>query len=371
MIKYKKSLLGIMAGTMLLSACGKEETKWQPVNGDNTIKIAILGDDEYIEDGGAMEAMAMASDDFYDKTGIRIETIIFDDDADYNKGIECAEKIAADNSISVVLVKQELDYIDATAEIFNEAKKPFIITNGCYERTIDKAYEYMFVDCLNAEIAGGIMGQYVVEQGYRYAAFCHSDTEYEEDELKGFQKELEGTDACLADTIIGPYTQEEFDIAYERWLSLGIDVVCISNYDIYNSDLVRMLRKKSSDIAVVGDYVMDTEEDIELNGEYMEGTAIVAMYINDDKDNNAAITDAFQEKYDMEMSEKAIQSYDIVTLLGEALNSGITESEQLIDYMKSLEGYKGVSGTIEFDENGCLIPNGNEMLVFHDGAFVQ
>lgn len=355
----------------LLAACGQQEESWSPVSPDNKIRIAIIGDEEYIADNGAMEAMEMASDDFYEKTGVRIETVIFNDNSDYNQGIECAKKIAADESITVVLVKQELDYIDATAEIFDEAGKPFILTNGCYESTIDKSYSYMLVDCINAKAAGSIMGEYVMEHGYQTVAFCHSDTTYEEDELKGFQAEIEGKGACFADTVVGPYSQEEFNQAYTRWLDLGIDVVCISNYDILNSDLVRMLREKGSDIQVVGDYVMDTDEDIEANGKYLDGTAIVAMYINDSNENDQEIMGRFEDIYKMEMSEKAIQSYDITYMLGEELTSGISNAKELIENIKASEGYDGISGTLQFDERGCLIPNGNEVLVFENGTFAQ
>ena len=81
--------------------------------------------------------------------------------------------------------------------------------------------------------------------------------------------------------------------------------------------------------------------------------------------------DAFYEKYDLHMSEKAIQSYDIIRMIGEGLNSGISSPLELIDYMKREEGYEGVSGTLAFNEKGCLIPNGNEMLIFENGAFSQ
>ena len=358
----------IICSSILLSGCGDEKSSWQPVN-DGVIKIAVLGQEEYIVDNGAMEAMEMASEDFYEKTGVRIETVVYDDDADYNKGLMCAGKIAEDDSIGAVLVKQELDYIDATAEIFDAAGKAFILTNGCYERTINQGYEYMLVDCINARLAGSIMADYIENNGYKRVAFCHSDTEYEEDELKGLQKRLNDSESVLADTVVGPYTQEEFDIVYQRWLNLGIDIVCISNYDIYNSDLIKMLREKGSDIPVVGDYVMDTDEEIAANGKYLDGTAIVSMYINDNEMNNEQIKKRYEEKYGMEMSEKAIQSYDITYMLGMGLNSGISKSHELIDYMKNSEGYQGISGILKFDENGCLIPDGNEMLIFKNGMF--
>ena len=124
-----------------------------------------------------------------------------------------------------------------------------------------------------------------------------------EDELKGFQSEISDSGVALADTVVGPYTQEEFDIAYSRWQVLGIDVVCVSNYYSLNSDLVRMLRLKGSDIQVVSDYVMDTDYDIEQNGEYLDGTVIVPLYLTDDTAEND-IKERYNEKYGFEMTEQ-------------------------------------------------------------------
>ena len=55
----KKMCAIIICSSILLSGCGDEKSSWQPVN-DGVIKIAVLGQEEYIVDNGAMEAMEMA-----------------------------------------------------------------------------------------------------------------------------------------------------------------------------------------------------------------------------------------------------------------------------------------------------------------------
>lgn len=366
-----KNLFVFILIILFLSGCKNQENTWTPIDKDNTVRVALIGDKEYISDGYSIEATELAINDCYNEFGIKIEPVIYDDETNYNKAVEIANEIANDPSISVVIVKQELDYIDTTAEIFDNAQKPFIITNGIYEHTINQNYKYMLVDCINASLAGKIMGKWVMDKGYKRVVFCHSDTEYEKDELKGFQYTIKDSDVKFVESIVGPYSQEEFDIAYSRWNTLGVDAVCISNYDILNSDIVKMLRKKGSDIAVIGDYVMDSDEDIEKNGQYLDGTAIVGMYINDFNENDLNITNKFKEKYGFEMAEKAIQSYDIIRLIASGISSGITEPFEFIEYMKQDNGFECVSGTLKFDENGCIVPNGNEVIVFKQGSFLQ
>lgn len=357
------------AAVLVMTGCNETVEAWKPVGSGNVVRIAVVGDDEFYTEGGTVEAMELAASDLSDKTGTKVEVRFYDDDADYHKAIAYANEIAADPDIAAVVVKQEIDYIDTIADIYEAAEKPFVITNGCYNHTIDKNYQYLLVNFINAKSAGSIMGKYVIENGYKRAAFCHSDTEYEEDELKGFQSELSNSSAVLADTVVGPYTQEQFDMAFARWEMLDIDVVCVSNYFNLNSDVVRMLREKGSDIQVISDYVMDTDEDIALNGVYLDGTVIVPLYSTGRGAAADDVEQRFQSAYGMEMLEREAQSYDVIYMLGSELTSGVTDPLTVVNNIKSEEGYEGLRGTVCFDENGALIPSADDILVFSDGGF--
>lgn len=366
----KYAILMGLGTAVLISGCGEKTTEaWKPKADNGEIRIAVVGDDEFYTTNGMSEALEMAAEDYSAANGTKVKILYYDDDADYHKAIACAQELAADTQISAVIVKDELDYIDTIADIYEEAQKPFIITNGCYDHTIEKKYQYMLADFISSANAGKIMGEYAIEKGYKRAAFCHSDTEYEEDELKGFQEKIADTALSLCDTVVGPFTQEEFDIAYLRWQALGVDVICVSNYYSLNSDLVRMLREKGSDIPVISDYVMDTDENIQKNGEHMEGVAIVPLYTVGKNSEETEVEKRFQEAYGKEMQEAAVQSYDIVGMLCQALDSGISKPSELMDILKSENGYNGLKGTVSYNANGELITSGNDILIFSDGAF--
>lgn len=366
-VKKCIALLSMTALIPVFTGCSEVAESWKPVGSENAVGIAVVGDDEFYTDGGTVEAIELAADDFYNEHGVRINVTYYDDDADYHKAIAFANEIAADPDIAAVIVKEEIGFIETVADIYEAAKKPFIITNGCYSEVIDKGYDYLLVDFINAKAAGSTMGQYIKDNGFKRAVFCHSDTKYEEDELKGFQSQISDSDAALVDTVVGPYTQEEFDIAYSRWQLLDVDVLCVSDYFSLNSNIVKMLRQKGSDIQVVSDYVMDTDNDIELNGRCLEGTVIVPLY---GAGNSAAdVSQRYEERYGLEMLERAIQSYDLIYILGSGLTSGISDPKDFMDHMKSPDGHKGLYGLVYYDERGALIPSGNDILVFSDGGF--
>lgn len=369
MRKIKKNivLLSFAALMPVFAGCKEEGETWKPVGSENAVGIAVVGDDKFYTDGGTVEAIELAADDFYSEYGVRINVTYYDDDADYHKAIAFANQIAADPDTAAVIIKEEIGFVETVADIYEAAKKPFIITNGCYNEVIDKGYEYLLVDFINAKAAGSTMGQYVKDNGFKRAVFCHSDTEYEEDELKGFQSRISDSQTVLVETVVGPYTREKFDTAYSRWRLLDADVICVSDYFILNSNIVKMLRQNGSDIQVVSDYVMDTDEDVRLNGGYLDGTVIVPLYgsgnIADD------VSRRYEERYGQEMLERAVQSYDLVYMLGSGLTSGISDPKELMDYMRSPDGHEGLYGTVYYDGRGALIPSGDDILVFSDGGF--
>ena len=368
-MKRKTACLTVSAAvavTALLSGCGEKAPSWLPVS-DNKITIAVTGDDEFYDANGVPEALSLAAEDFFASSGVSVEYKYYDDDADYHKAITFAKEIAADPYVSAVLSKQETDFIATLADIYDGAEKPFFVMSGCYDETILNGYDYFINDSICASDAGRIMGEYVINHGFKRAVFCHSDTPYEESELRGFQSCIKDSGTTLAATLVGPYTREDFEIAYAEWQLIGVDVVCVSNYNILNSSLVRMLREEGSDIQVVSDYIMDTVEDIEENGEYMDGTAIVPLYMLTDDESETA--KKYKELYGSEMSELAVQAYDFVMMTAAKLNSGIEKPSEFMNLIKSEEGYEGLCGTVRFDENGSLIPGSSNMLIFRDGMF--
>ena len=368
-MKRKTACLTVSAAvavTALLSGCAEKAPSWLPVS-DNKITIAVTGDDEFYTANGVVEALALAAEDYHAASGVSVEYKFYDDNADYRQAISFAKEIAADPSVSAVFSKQETDFIATLADIYDGTEKPFFVMSGCFDETILSGYDYFVNDSICASDAGRIMGEYVISHGFKRAVFCHSDTPYEESELRGFQSCIKESGTSLAGTVVGPYTREDFEIAYAEWQLIGVDVVCVSNYNILNSNLVRMLREKGSDIQVVSDYVMDTAEDIEENGKYMDGTVIVPLYMLTDEESETA--KKYKELYGSEMSEPAVQAYDFVMMTAAKLNSGIEKPSEFMDLIKSEEGYEGLCGTVRFDENGSLIPGSSDMLIFKDGMF--
>ena len=70
------------------------------------------------------------------------------------------------------------------------------------------------------------------------------------------------------------------------------------------------------------------------------------------------ISDEVREKYkaeygsDSDIAPSTQTAYDAVSLIGEALKSGARTSEEIAEYVKSVEDFEGITGLLNFDVNG-------------------
>ena len=107
-MKKKHILVSVSAllSLCVFSGCNEAVETWKPIGSNNTITIAVVGDDTFYMDGGTVEAMELASKDFQTASGVDLNVSFFDDDADYHKANSYANEIASDPEIAAVIIKQ-------------------------------------------------------------------------------------------------------------------------------------------------------------------------------------------------------------------------------------------------------------------------
>jgi ABC-type branched-subunit amino acid transport system substrate-binding protein len=70
-------------------------------------------------------------------------------------------------------------------------------------------------------------------------------------------------------------------------------------------------------------------------------------------------TAEFEAKYEKRFGKKAgapsaAATYDMTTILLNAIASGVTTADGVISYLENMQPFEGYSGLIDFDENGHL-----------------
>lgn len=374
-MKLKKITAAVLVFIFAFSLCAcQNETESPVLNGSGELMIAILCNKEtYDVLNGVDAAIELAKKDAHDNYGITLNTVLYDDEGNYNTSIALATQIAADTQIAAAVSVQEFDIVDSVASIFNDAKKPFIIFAGCYDSISENGYEYFLRDVTSAREMGAVMGEYANYRGLKKIAVLHTATEFETDEIKGFQSSVSGTDTEICDMLVGPFTKESFETAYSRWTALGIDGIYMCFYDLtLGGEVIQMLREKGSNIAVMTDYSIDNEETIAERGQYLGGVSYVPMCPIVQSGKLTDFINRCTQMYgENDYQSYGAQMYDLLMMIAYNAQEKPENGTRLMKLLKSEKGYDGVTGHIAFDENGSLIVSEKQCRVFGSGGFVS
>jgi branched-chain amino acid transport system substrate-binding protein len=121
---------------------------------------------------------------------------------------------------------------------------------------------------------------------------------------------------------------------------------------------------------VIGDYALNSSDILEQYGASLEGVVIVPAYPYEESAQLESFIEEYQKEYQSGFSSAAIQYYDLIRMIGEYSQDGNVTGTELMQLIKSESGYQGVSGTIRFDENGCLVTENCPLFICKNKEFV-
>lgn len=367
------ALAAVIPGCLGLALAGAGESREETARDKSVLRVTILDSgDYYHSDAGIENGISLALKEIKEELGITVELDIVDDGEDYAKGISLAKALAGDEEVDVALSFQNFESIGATAEIFEEAEKPLVVTMGCYDEVADAGYAYFLADFLSGKAIGNRIGTWLAEKGVKSIALCHSDTKFEKDEIRGLQAALEEEEGIsVKDSVTGPFDEESLSALLVRCRKLGVDAVVANFYDRYDSAwLIRRLREKAPGLTVVGDYALDSTEILQEYGTGLEGAVIVPVYPYVKSDKLTAFVTKYEKESGQMFSTAAVQYYDLFRMLAECYKKTGDVKAVFMSALKSEDGYEGAAGTLRFDESGRLLAGECPVAVCRGGEFV-
>ena len=149
------------------------------------------------------------------------------------------------------------------------------------------------------------------------------------------------------------------------------DLLFLSGYFPEGSKIAQQARELGIDAQLLGSDGYASQEIINLGGQAVEGMLISTFF--DATKDDPAVTEfvkAYTAKFDAEPDWFGACSYDAVMIAAAAAKkAGSNERAAINDALGTLGAYQGVTGTIEFDENGDVLKPLN-IVVVEDGKLV-
>ena len=295
-----------------------------------------------------------------EKLGFKVEFVPFDDQAKPDVGVANAKSIVADPDILLVDGHLNSGVALPSSEVYKEANLAMVSPANTNPLITDRNYKTVSRICGRDDVQGDVGATFAKETlKIKSAYVLHDKTLYGQGvaeffrdvakkagvEIMGF----EGTEEkANFDPIITPIKAKNPDLVY-----FG---------GIYNQGaiLFKQAREKGVKAQFMGPDGMDSSELVKIGGKTVVGmiyTTVVGPPTVYPEAKN--FIKEFKEKFKKDPEPFAAQAYDVAALGLKAIENAIKANDgkkptrtQVSDAVRKIKNFKGVTGTINFDEKG-------------------
>lgn len=359
----KRSLfaLSAVAIAVVLAGCGKKADEEVVVKighvGPTSGEIAHLGkDNEY----GARLAIDELNAKGVTLGGkkVRLELLAEDDAGDPKQGTAAAQKLA-DAKVNGVIGHLNSGTTIPASKIYSDANIPQIspsATNPMYTRQGFKTTFRVVADDVHL---GGTLGRYALNElkGKNFAVI-DDRTAYGQGVAEEFVKAITAGGGTVASRQFTNTKEKDFSAILTAIKAAKPDVVFFGGMDAVGGPMLRQMKQLGIESKFMGgDGICTAELPNLAGGSLAQGQVVCAEAGGVEADQKAPIDEfakRYKEKFNVDVKLYAPYVYDAVNVMVAAMVKA--DSADPAKYLPELakSDYKGITGTIAFDEKGDI-----------------
>ena len=363
-----------LAGLALLAAAGsasaQEVVKIGHV-GPTSGGIAHLGKDN--ENGARMAVDELnAKGVTIGGKKVKFELLAEDDGGDPKQGTAAAQKLV-DSKVAGVVGHLNSGTSIPASKIYSDAGIPQIspsATNPKYTRQGFKTTFRLVADDVHL---GGTLGKYAVTQlKGKSIAVIDDRTAYGQGVADEFEK---GVKAAGGKTVAREFTNDkatDFTAILTNLKAKKPDVVFFGGMDAVAGPMIRQMKQLGIKAKFMGGDGICSGELPKLSGGAMEDSQVVCAEAGgvegEQKKGMDEFKARFKTKFNADVQIYAPYVYDSVNVLVAAMEkAGSSDPVKYLPVLAKTTGYKGVTGTIIFDEKGDIKNGALTMFTYKGG----
>jgi branched-chain amino acid transport system substrate-binding protein len=285
--------------------------------------------------------------------GCQIQLIIYDDEANADKSMSLAEKVATQDNVMAVWATTNSGTALADLPIFEKHKIPQL-TNGTNVTITQQGSAFIFrVNPAGPAYENPIV-EYLVEQGNTRFAIIGDNGAYGKGETT-YQK------AALERDTLEPIAIEEhgvddqdFTEQLTRILATKPEVLLLASSEVAGGLIAKQARELGFTGIIAGGSAMGTPKFIETAGSAAEGVYFTSPYPGNDASEQARRFAAdYNERWGADPELHGVNTYDGTNMLMIAMeNANPLTPENVAAEMHKICGYQAIQGIFCYDQNG-------------------
>lgn len=357
---YLLALVALLALALLTAGCGGSGGTSKTADGD-TIKIGFLGG---LTGGHAhygietLKGMQMAVDDINAAGGVngkKLEIVEGDHGSNGSEAANVTQKLIT-QGVSAIVGDPTTGYTKTAAQICQPAKV-VLLSAGAVGPGIVEIGDYIYRDTLLDAVAAPAVTRYLAEdlKWKKVALVTTTGLAYSEGLTDIFKPALakHGLEIVAEQSIMEKDTN--FSAQVTSLAQKDFDGVVFTGYYTEGALFMKEMRKQGLNQVMVGGDGLLGKELYELGENAVQGSMVYAGFAVD-SENATGKTKDFIDKYKAQNNDGLpdmfpAQGYDAVVLLADAMKAANSSDPKVFkDKLAQTKDWKGVTGTITFDE---------------------
>jgi branched-chain amino acid transport system substrate-binding protein len=231
---------------------------------------------------------------------------------------------------------------------------PLIVPTVSNVELAKSNYRYLFQNIPSDKKVAAHMCQHAAHEGYKNMVIYYEDSSYGRNLADAFEKEAKNKGIRIVDRCFGMDSEIDLRRAHDKWQALDFDAVFLALNMPEGGQLIKEFRKLDPNTPILSGDGLDVANLTEMLGKDGEGIVFATIYNpNNDKPELREFKERYIQKYGEEPDVWAIQGYDSLQLITQAIEQTHSCSPSVLaDYLHDMKAMQMVSGDITFNANG-------------------
>ncbi len=302
----------------------------------------------------------------------KFELLAEDDAADPKQGTAAAQKLV-DSKVQGVVGHLNSGTTIPASKIYSDAGIPQISPSATNPKYTKQGFKTAFRVVANDEHLGGTLGKYAVNQLKGKAIAVIDDrTAYGQGVADEFEK---GVKSAGGKTVGREFTNDkatDFTAILTSIKAKKPDIVFFGGMDAVAGPMLRQMKQLGINAKLMGGDGICTGELPKLAAGSMADEQVVCAEAGGVEGEQKAGMDKFKadfkKKFNADVQIYAPYVYDAVMVMADAMvKAGSPEPAKYLPVLAKTNGFKGVTGTISFDEKGDIKNGALTMYTYKGG----
>ncbi len=288
---------------------------------------------------------------------VKFELMAEDDAGDPKQGTAVAQKIV-DSKVNGIIGHLNSGTSIPASKIYSDAGIPQISPSATNPKFTRQGYKTTFRVVADDVHLGGTLGKYAVQtvKG-KSIAVIDDRTAYGQGVAEEFKKAVE---AAGGKTIAHEFTTDkatDFMAILTSVKAKKPDVIFFGGMDAVAGPMLKQIKQLGMTVKFMGGDGICSSELVKLAGDGMADDQVVCAEAGGVEGEQKAGMDDFRAKFkaknNLEVQVYAPYVYDALNVMAAAMvKADSADPAKYLPVLAKTEGYKGVTGTISFDEKG-------------------